>query len=186
MEGWVGNARLSQATLWFPHPYSSYSWTATWTGRCPTGWRCSQPVFLGFRHVHPAHLLVGVKQVPGVLSPSVPTAVPRLQSVLFICWPLLCEGSRADNQAVPGAVFHTQIALGLGDLRMMAMSQLKLVTKGYKKSVPNHSRTRLPITPRYSASYRLNEKSSRIGTTLQCCGLHPVCASSASFAWERS
>ena len=45
------------------------------------------------------------------------------------------------------AVRHTQIALGLGDLRLTAMPQLEYVTKGYKKSVPNHSRTRLPITP---------------------------------------
>ena len=107
-----------QATWWFPRPYSYYSWSANWTGHCPTGGHCSQPVFLRSCHIHPALLSVGVKQVPGVLSPSVPTAIPRLRAFSLPVRgpPILSTGSRTDRQAVPGSGTSHTDHIGSGRL----------------------------------------------------------------------
>jgi len=45
------------------------------------------------------------------------------------------------------AVRYDQIFRGLGDPKIHQMPQLKYLLKGIKKSTPQSSRTRLPITP---------------------------------------
>ena len=45
------------------------------------------------------------------------------------------------------AICHGQIRRGLGDPRIHQMSQLEYMLKGIKKSTPQSTRARLPITP---------------------------------------